>query len=98
MARSLLMKRGVMLALALAPLLAAIGSAAAQDGSTGERRANGPAAAACRPDVQKLCAGIKPGGGRIVACLHEHEADVSPTCQDAMAAAKAARESAQQPK
>lgn len=36
--------------------------------------------AACRGDAQKLCAGIKPGGGRIIECLKQHEADVSPGC------------------
>src|SRR5260370_29481549 len=29
--------------------------------------------AACAQDAQKLCAGVQPGGGRIVACLKEHK-------------------------
>ena len=29
--------------------------------------------AACAEDAQKLCAGVQPGGGRIVSCLKEHK-------------------------
>jgi Cysteine rich repeat len=36
---------------------------------------------ACRADAQRLCAGVQPGGGRIAACLREHEAKLSPPCQ-----------------
>jgi hypothetical protein len=28
----------------------------------------------CATDIQSLCAGIKPGGGRILACLQQHVA------------------------
>lgn len=37
---------------------------------------------ACEADVQKLCSGVEGGGGRIVKCLQEHQADVSNACQD----------------
>ena len=40
----------------------------------------------CRPDVQKLCSGVQPGGGRIVACLKQHESQLSPQCQKLVAA------------
>jgi hypothetical protein len=43
---------------------------------------------ACQPDVQKLCAGIQPGGGRIVACLKEHKEEVSDGCKQAIAKAR----------
>jgi hypothetical protein len=82
---SLLPKRAALVALALLPLFAA-GAALAQDSSSGEHSGGGPRSRPCRADVEKLCSGIKPGGGRIVACLHEHAADVSPACHDAMAA------------
>ncbi len=36
---------------------------------------------ACRPDAARLCRGIPPGGGRILACLKSHEADLSPACR-----------------
>ena len=47
--------------------------------------------AACLPDVKALCSGIKPGGGRIMACMKEHKDEVSQGCKDARAAARAAR-------
>ena len=41
--------------------------------------------AACAEDAQKLCAGVQPGGGRIVACLEEHKDSLSvsgkPVCE-----------------
>jgi hypothetical protein len=41
------------------------------------------AQAACAGDVQKLCAGIAPGGGRIVACLKQHQDSLSDQCRQA---------------
>ena len=38
---------------------------------------------ACADDVQKLCAGVQPGGGRIVACLKAHKDSVSDQCKQA---------------
>jgi hypothetical protein len=35
----------------------------------------------CRADARKLCADVKPGGGRVVACLSENKASLSPDCQ-----------------
>jgi hypothetical protein len=43
---------------------------------------------ACQADVQKLCPGVQPGGGRIVACLKEHKDDVSDGCKQAIAKAR----------
>lgn len=39
---------------------------------------------ACRPDVQRLCEGVRPGEGRILACLYEQADRVSAPCRDAM--------------
>jgi hypothetical protein len=39
--------------------------------------------AACADDAQKLCAGMQPGGGRIVACLKEHKDSLSDRCKQA---------------
>lgn len=36
---------------------------------------------ACRADVEKLCKGIQPGGGRIAMCLKQHEAELSAECK-----------------
>jgi hypothetical protein len=41
---------------------------------------------ACRPDAGRLCQGIKPGQGRIWACLKSHEAELAPPCASAMQA------------
>jgi hypothetical protein len=35
---------------------------------------------ACQEDVRKLCAGIRPGDGRMVQCLQAHSQDVSDRC------------------
>src|SRR5580700_1352626 len=38
---------------------------------------------ACAGDAQKLCAGVQPGGGRVVACLKEHKDALSDRCKQA---------------
>jgi Cysteine rich repeat len=38
------------------------------------------AIAACTPDAEKLCPGVKPGGGRVLRCLHQNESKLSPAC------------------
>jgi len=38
---------------------------------------------ACAQDAQKLCAGVQPGGGRIVACLKDHKDSLSDRCKQA---------------
>ena len=42
----------------------------------------------CAPDVQKFCADVNPGGGRIVECLNAHAQDLSPACQERRAELK----------
>jgi hypothetical protein len=42
----------------------------------------------CKADVDTFCKGIKPGGGRIWACLKSNEADLSQPCRDQMAQAR----------
>jgi len=37
--------------------------------------------AACEDEVLKLCKDVKPGGGRIINCLKEHENELSPECK-----------------
>jgi len=44
---------------------------------------------ACRPDVERLCAGIPAGGGRIAACLKANAAKVSPACKAEIASVRA---------
>src|ERR1051326_1222739 len=40
--------------------------------------------AACGADAQKLCAGVQPGGGRILACLKKHKDQISDSCKSAL--------------
>jgi hypothetical protein len=47
--------------------------------------------AACKADVEKLCSGVQPGGGRIIGCLKQNEAQVSASCKDAVAKARGGR-------
>jgi hypothetical protein len=39
---------------------------------------------ACGADVRALCAGVPPGGGRIVECLASQAASLSPACHDVL--------------
>src|ERR1700676_3313574 len=45
--------------------------------------------AGCAADAQKLCAGVQPGGGRILACLKEHKDALSDQCKQAAGQAAA---------
>jgi hypothetical protein len=46
---------------------------------------------ACRGDLERLCKGVQPGGGRIMACLREKQDQVGAPCKEAIAKARAAR-------
>jgi hypothetical protein len=39
---------------------------------------------ACEDDIFRFCGNVKPGGGRIVHCLKEHENELSPKCKAIM--------------
>lgn len=36
---------------------------------------------ACKADLEKFCAGVEPGEGRMMKCLKEHEAELSEGCR-----------------
>lgn len=40
--------------------------------------------ASCRSDLQTYCAGVERGGGRMLQCLKQHEAKLSPDCKGAI--------------
>jgi len=40
---------------------------------------------ACKPDIQKFCADVHPGSGRIAQCLVANKDRLSPTCRDDLA-------------
>jgi hypothetical protein len=41
-------------------------------------------AEACKDDAAKVCKDIKPGEGRILRCLKQHEGELSPACKEQM--------------
>ena len=43
----------------------------------------------CKPDVERLCTGVQPGGGRIVKCLKAHKMEVSVGCAKTLQGIKA---------
>ena len=42
---------------------------------------------ACHEDAKNLCKDVKPGEGRIVQCLKQHEGELSQACKEQMARA-----------
>jgi len=48
----------------------------------------------CRGDYDRLCSGVAPGGGRVLACLQSHANQLSAGCAQAMPRAEALRNSA----
>ena len=56
--------------------------------ATPGRQAMSEVRSACAADAQKLCAGVQPGGGRILQCLKEHKDEVSDGCKQAVLKAK----------
>lgn len=50
---------------------------------------------ACEADARALCANIMPGGGRILACLQQHAANLSAACHDALPEAEKLKNEAQ---
>ena len=45
----------------------------------------------CAMDYRTLCRGVRPGGGRALACLRDNSQSLSPRCQNALMAAQAGR-------
>jgi hypothetical protein len=54
---------------------------------TPSAQAMADARAACDTDLKKLCPGVQPGGGRIIACLKQHKDELSNGCKQAIAKA-----------
>ncbi len=70
--------------------LALAGAAAAQTGEGGAGQ-RGLVRKACLPDIEQLCAGTEPGGGRLIQCLREHQDRLSEACRSALSDARASR-------
>ena len=58
------------------------GGTGSEPGNSQGARPEGAHQRACRPDVKKYCQGVKPGEGRIIACLKENSAKLSPACAE----------------
>jgi hypothetical protein len=66
------------LLLTAATLLLPASSAMAQGGAA---RA---VAQACKPDIRQFCSQVRPGQGRIKACMKEHLHELSEPCKEAL--------------
>lgn len=77
--------------------IALIRAVSAQDSTAGQATLLNEVRAACQSDVQRLCSGIQPGGGRILSCLMQHKDDVSGQCQQAYTKARQAAGQEQNP-
>ena len=57
--------------------------------TTSSAFAQSEAMALCKEDVARLCPGVAPGGGKIIACLKQHKMEMSVGCAKALQAMKA---------
>jgi hypothetical protein len=78
-------------AIALRMTLAFTAPVAAQPHQSASPDARSVLETACRGDLERLCKGVQPGGGRIMACLREKQDQVGAPCKEAIAKARAAR-------
>ena len=46
---------------------------------------------ACGDDYRRLCAGVRPGGGRVLRCFEDHATDLSPRCSASLEEARRLR-------
>jgi hypothetical protein len=77
-----LLRRGLRMVNLRVLLVVAVGTAM-QSASANSQQSLADLRAACADDVQKLCAGVQPGGGRIIACLKQHQDALSDRCKQA---------------
>ena len=72
-------------------VVAALGAALLLTGSWGARAQElgifDQAEHTCNTDVQALCAGVKPGGGRVLACLQSHLSEINTNCSSVLSKA-----------
>jgi len=71
-------------ALAIAGSAFGIAAAQSESGQSPGGDHRGAIHQACQADIDKLCAGVQPGGGRIMQCMREHQDQVSDGCKSAM--------------
>jgi putative cell wall-binding protein len=61
--------------------------AGAQQGNAQGGQPSGAKHRVCLADVKKFCRGVKPGEGRIIACLKENSSKLSPACAERLSKA-----------
>lgn len=54
----------------------------------GSAHAQGGPLAYCKEDAARLCPGVRPGGGKLIGCLKQHENQVSVGCAKELKAVK----------
>jgi hypothetical protein len=64
--------------LSLAAIVVAVAFSGAASAQSSDPRG------ACKVDYDKFCAGIAPGGGKIIACLNAKRDQLSATCKSAL--------------
>jgi hypothetical protein len=52
---------------------------------------------ACAKDIEKFCANVTPGGGRLMKCLKPHLEELSPACREKLGPARARRACGKKP-
>lgn len=52
---------------------------------------------ACAKDISKFCAGVTPGGGRLIKCLKPHVNELSPVCREKFIPIRAQNEGVKKP-
>ena len=60
---------------------AALGVALMLSGSAGLAAAPSALAETCKADVKQFCADVKPGAGKVTACIKSHFKELSGDCQ-----------------
>jgi hypothetical protein len=64
--------------------VAAIWLLSASDATAQMNRAMRAVLGACKPDIARFCSQVRPGEGRIKACMKEHLQELSDPCKEAM--------------
>ena len=73
------MTRALIVAATLISASAVLANVAITAASEEERKA---VRAACTDDAKKLCAGVRPGQGRLISCMQANLKDLSPACRE----------------